>query len=242
MKQKLTKILNIVVDILVIVVLVVSILVATLALTSKSQGVPNLFGYAPLTVESNSMSGTFEQGDLIIAKVTKDPGYEYKKDDIVTFPIEINGIATYNTHRIVDVIEDDTITYYQTMGDNKDTNPVADEELQTSSTIVAIYTGTKLSGVGTFIGFIRTQMGFFLCVLLPMIIFFIYQAFRVVINIIAYNKEKALAQAQAVVEGAELTEEQKQKAIAEYLASLGQEVESQDSVQTPAESTNDDEQ
>lgn len=240
MKNKLTKILNIVVDVLVIVVLIVSALVATLALTSKSQGVPNLFGYAPLTVESDSMSGTFEKGDLIISKVTNDPGYEYKNGDVVTFPIEIQGVSTYNTHRIVDVIDDESLTYYQTQGD-KEGAPV-DDDLQTASTIVAVYTGTKLSGVGSFIGFLRTQMGFFLCVLLPMILFFVYQAIRVVINIIAYNKEKALAEAQAVVEGAELTEEQKQKAIAEYLASIGQEVKSQETVQTPAESDIDNEQ
>ena len=112
MKKKLAKILNIVVDVLVILVLVISVLIATLSLTSKSQGVPNLFGYAPLTVESDSMSGTFEEGDLIISKVTNDPGYEYKKGDIVTFPIEIDGIATYNTHKIIKVIPDETITYW----------------------------------------------------------------------------------------------------------------------------------
>lgn len=240
MKKKLSKILNIVVDVLVIIVLVVSLLVATLALTSKSEGVPNLFGYAPLTVESDSMSGTFEKGDLIISKVTNDPEYKYNVDDIVTFYAEINGVETFNTHRIVKVIEDEVITYYQTQGDKKGA-PI-DDDLQTASSIVAVYTGTKLDGIGSFFGFLRTQMGFFLCVLLPMLLFFIYQAVRVVINVIAYNKEKALAEAQAVVEGAELTEEQKQKAIAEYLASLGQEINSQESVQTPANSTDDNEQ
>jgi signal peptidase len=242
MKDKIVKILNIVVDVLVVVVLIVSVLVATLALTSKSQGVPNLFGYAPFTVLSNSMSDTFEKGDLIISKVTNDPGLKYEKGDVVTFPIEIDGATAYNTHRIVEVIEDESIVYYKTQGDNKDTNPIADEDLQTASTIVAKHTGTVIPGVGNFIAYLRTQMGFFLCVLLPMIIFFIYQAIRVVINIVAYNKEKAVAQAQAVVEGAELTEEQKQKAIAEYLASIGQEVNGQEPVQTPADSNNDTEQ
>ena len=222
MKQKLSKILHIIVDVLVILVLIVSVLIATLSLTSKSSGVPNIFGVAPLSVQSDSMSGTFETGDLIICKVTNDPSFEYQKDDIVTFPIEINGVEVLNTHRITEVIKDDNNTYYQTQGDNKDTNPTADEILQTSSTIVAQYTGVKIGGLGTVLSFLRTQLGFFLCVLLPMIIFFLYEAVRVVLNVIAYNKEKALEEAKASVAGAELTEEQKKKAIEEYLASLNE--------------------
>lgn len=220
MKQKIANITHKIVDVLVILVLIVSVLIAVLSLTSKSSGVPNIFGMAPLSVQSNSMSGTFEEGDLIIGNVTNDPAREYKVGDIVTFPITIEGVETLNTHRIVDVIKDENITYYQTQGDNKDTNPIADEELQTASTIKAVYTGTKIGGLGYVLSFLRTQLGFFLCVLLPMIIFFIYEAIRVVLNVIAYNKEKALEEAKTVIANSELTEEQKKKAVEEYLASL----------------------
>ena len=85
---------------------------------------------------------------------------------------------------------------------------------------MAVYTGTKIGGLGYVLSFLRTQLGFFLCVLLPMIIFFIYEAIRVVLNVIAYNKEKALEEAKNVIANSELTEEQKKKAIEEYLASL----------------------
>lgn len=220
MKQKIANITHKIVDVLVILVLIVSVLIAVLSLTSKSSGVPNIFGMAPLSVQSNSMSGTFEEGDLIIGNVTNDPAREYKVGDIVTFPITIEGVETLNTHRIVDVIKDENITYYQTQGDNKDTNPIADEELQTASTIKAVYTGTKIGGLGYVLSFLRTQLGFFLCVLLPMIIFFIYEAIRVILNVIAYNKEKALEEAKNVIANSELTEEQKKKAVEEYLASL----------------------
>lgn len=222
MKSKVKKVLNAIIDVIVVLILVVSILMVVLSLTTKSQGVPNIFGYAPMSVESYSMEPTINKGDLIIGKVTNDYDYDYEVGDIVTFPIEIDGIQTYNTHRIIEVIEDDGIIYYKTQGDNKDTNPIADEEMQTSDTIVALYTGTKIPAIGNFFGFIRTQLGFFLCVLLPMILFFVYEAIRVILNLLAYNKEKTLAEAQAKVQSAELTEEQKQKAIEEYLASLGQ--------------------
>ncbi|MGN0453429.1 MAG: signal peptidase I [Ruminococcus sp.] len=236
MKSTLKKIFNVIVDVLIVMVLIVSILVVVLSLTTKNSGVPNIFGYAPLSVQSYSMEDTFTKNDLLICKVTNDISYKYKVGDIVTFPIEIDGIRTYNTHRIVEVVDDENITYYKTQGDNRDTNPVPDEEMQTSSSIVALYTGTKISGIGAVVSFLRTQLGFFLCVLLPMIIFFIYEAVRVVMNIIAYNKERAIAQAKEAVANAELTEEQKQRAIAEYLASIGNEsaVGNKEDVQTPA--------
>ena len=161
---------------------------------------------------------------------------KYEVGDIVTFPMDVDGIQVFNTHRIIEVIEDDGITYYRTQGDNKDTNPIADEEMQTSSTIVAKYTGSKIGVIGNVVGFIRTQLGFFLCVLLPMIIFFVYEAIRVILNLLAYNREKAIAEAQAAVQNAELTDEQKQRAIEEYLASLGQNSDKGNltDVQTPA--------
>lgn len=222
MKSMLKKIINIIVDVIVILILAVSVLTVTLSLTSKSSGVPNVLGVAPMSVESYSMEDTINKGDLIFCKITNDDSCEYKVGDIVSFPVEIQGVQTFNTHRIVEVIEDDGITYYKTQGDNKKTNPAPDEELQTSSSIVAVYTGSKIPGVGNFFSFIRTQLGFFLCVLLPMIVFFIYEAVRVVINIVAYNKEKVLTEAKNAVMTAELTEEQKQRAIEEYLASIGE--------------------
>lgn len=235
MKKALKKIINVIIDIVVILVLIVSILIVTLSLTSKSSGVPNILGIAPLSVQSNSMEDTFSTGDLLLAEVTNDPGETYEVGDIVTFPIEIDGESVLNTHRIVEVIEDDSITYYKTQGDNKDTNPEPDDDLQSASTIVAKYTGTKISGFGNVLSFIRTQFGFFLCVLLPMIIFFVYEAIRVVLNIIAYNNEKTLEAAKKSVQNSELTEEQKKKAIEEYLASVEKSKEDDSLVQTPAE-------
>ncbi len=222
MKKTLKKIINIIIDIIVILILMVSILIVTLSLTSKSSGVPTIFGYAPLSVMSASMEDTFNEGDLIICQITNDPSYTYNEGDIVTFPIEISGESTLNTHRVVEVVEDESITYYRTQGDNKNTNPEPDEELQSSSTIVARYTGTKFAGLGSVLSFLRTQLGFFLCVLLPMIIFFVYEAIRVILNVIAYNREKAIEEVEKRVALSQLTEEQKKKAIEEYLASIGE--------------------
>lgn len=242
MKKVLKRIVNIVVDIFVVLILMVSILVVMLSLTTKSSGVPNILGIAPLSVQTASMEDSINPGDLIFCDVAEEDE-EYQVGDIVTFPIEINGEQVLNTHRIVEVVKDENITYYRTQGDNKETNPEPDEELQTASTIVAKYTGTKISGLGNVLSFIRTQLGFFLCILLPMIIFFIYEAVRVVMNLMAYSKEKAFEEAQSTVNNSELTEEQKKQAIEEYLASLGQQngnAGNEPEVQTPADGNNSD--
>ena len=240
MSKILKRIVNVFVDILVVLILMVSIIVVMLSLTSKSSGVPNIFGIAPLSVQTESMKGTVDPGDLIFCTLTEIDD-EFQKDDVVTFPIEINGEQVLNTHRIVEVVKDQNITYYKTQGDNKETNPEPDKDLQTASTIVAKYTGTKIPGLGNVLSFIRTQLGFFLCILLPMIIFFIYEGIRVIINLLAYNKEKAIEEAKETLNNSELTEEQKQKAIEEYLASLGQQsgnAENEPDVQTPADGNN----
>ena len=62
-------------------------------------------------------------------------------------------------------------------------------------------------------------------------------------NLMAYSKEKAVEEAQAAVNNSELTEEQKKRAIQEYLASLGQQngnAGNEPEVQTPADGNNSD--
>ena len=240
MKKALKRTINIIVDIIVVLILMVSIIVVMLSLTSKSSGVPNIFGIAPLSVQTQSMEDTINPGDLIFCSLSENEE-EFQEGDIVTFPIKINGEQVLNTHRIVEVVKDQNITYYKTQGDNKETNPEPDTDLQTSSTIVAKYTGTKIPGLGNALSFIRTQLGFFLCILLPMIIFFIYEGIRVIINLLAYNKEKAIEEAKETLNNSELTEEQKKQAIEEYLASLGQQsgnAGNEPDVQTPADGNN----
>ena len=242
MSKALKRIINIVIDILVIFILIVSVFVATLSLTTESSGVPNILGIVPLSVQTASMEDTINPGDLIFCSAS-DVDDEFQKDDIVTFPIIVNGEQVLNTHRIVEVVKDSNITYYRTQGDNKKTNPEPDKELQTASTIVAKYNSFKIPGLGNVLSFIRTQFGFFLCILLPMILFFIYEAVRVVMNLLAYNKEKTLEEAKNAVNNSELTEEQKKRAIEEYLASVNQQsnnAENEPKVQTPTGGDNSD--
>lgn len=209
------KVLNTVINILIIAVLVVSILVATLALTSKSSGISNIFGYTVQVVVSDSMSGgnpdfeggDFAKGDVIIGKVTKNdkldtPG-TYKVGDIVTYEGFLQNNEQLGVqlicHRITDVQEVNGKLVYQTWGDNRSLCTVPDQQIVdeyiSAYSIAAVYQtddfqGIKLEGVGKVYEFINSQLGFFLCILLPMIIFFLYVLITVVINFVEYKKAK----------------------------------------------------
>lgn len=209
----LKKIINIVIDVIIILMLVFSALVAGLALASKSDGIPNLFGYATLSVKSDSMVPEFSSGDLIISKIT-DENTEIQVGDVITFPITINGLETLNSHRVVKIDDLDGVPVYTTKGDN---NTIEDADLVVGPDALAVYTGTCLVGWGTAYDFLTSQTGFFIVVLLPLILFFIYEAIRVVRNLIAYNKEKAYNEALKDNAGG-LSEEEMKLAVENYLS------------------------
>ncbi len=204
---------NTLINILIVLVLVVSVLVATLALTSKSSGISTIFGNTIQVVMSDSMDGgsdeyeggNFKKGDVIIGKATKfDIDNDYEVGDIVTYKGYLQGYEDFGEqlicHRIVDVQERDGYEVYQTQGDNRQICQIPDqmsvEEYITADKIGAVfysddYQGKILNGVGKVYEFINSQLGFFLCILLPMIIFFLYVLIKVVINAVQYKSAKA---------------------------------------------------
>lgn len=204
---------NTIINILIVLVLVVSVLVATLALTSKSSGISTVFGYTIQVVMSDSMDGgspdyeggDFKSGDVIIGKATKfDLEKTYEEGDIVTYKGYLQGNEHLGEqlicHRIVDVAELNGYAVYQTQGDNRQVSQLPDQEVVerylTADKIGAVfysddYQGTVLKGVGKVYEFINSQLGFFLCILLPMIFFFLYVLIKVVINAVQYKAAKA---------------------------------------------------
>lgn len=217
MKKIFSKALHILVDILIVIVLIISTAVVVMSVSSKSTGVPSLFGYSPLSVQSNSMVPTFQAGDMIIGKIS-DENTQYNVGDVVTFGVTIQGVNTYNTHRIHEITQINGETCYVTKGDN---NVLVDDGYRTRSSIVAVYTGDCIQGGGSVMDFFGSQLGFFLCILLPMILFFLFQLYRVIRNLIAYNKTKAFEEGQAAAQTtANLSDEEKKRVAEEYLASL----------------------
>ena len=199
------KVLKIVVNVLAWVILILAFLVTIMVFTSTNNGgVPNILGIMPMTVQSQSMEPTFKKGDMILVKQVDL--YDLKVDDVITFNTVIQGQRVQNTHRIVEVIEDGGSKSFVTKGDN---NPVNDESVVYASDIVGRWTGTKIGGLGKALDFLRTKTGFFVCIVIPMAIFFLFELYKFIMVLIESKKANA----------PEIDEEEiKRKAIEEYLA------------------------
>lgn len=191
------------------ILLIFALLITIMVFTSdKNNGVPSLFGRMPMTVESPSMEPTFKEGDLIISKEIDDIN-DLKVDDVISFWTNeiVEGQNVVNTHRIVEIKDDNGTKAFVTKGDNNENN---DSYLVYPSKIVGKWTGTRLGGVGKIIKFLKTKTGFLVCILIPMAIFFLFELFKLIMVIVQMKQPAKLTENDE--------EEIKKRAIEEYLA------------------------
>ena len=217
------KAIKITVSVLSWIVLILALLVTILVFTADSNnGVSNLLGYMPLTVESDSMAPTFSSGDLII-DCEIDDMYKLQKDDVITFWTIIDGNKVKNTHRIIGVNSRNGSVSFVTKGDNND---VKDSIEVYPSDIIGKWTGVKIGGFGSVMSFLRTKTGFFVCIIIPIALFFLFELYKFIVTIVEIKRPAAV----------QLDEEEiKKKAIEEYLA---QQKELSDSETTDSEKDN----
>ena len=222
MNNVIKKIGSAIVTIIIVLLVVLSIIISISSITAKANnGVPDLFGYTPFSVQTNSMSPTLSEGDYIF--VTKCDAEALEVGDIVTYFTFIGGTRVINTHRIVNVYNSDGMIQYQTQGDNKETNPEPDELLLSPGDVIGKYTGTKIPVMGSVIDFLSTQFGFFLVILLPVLLFTIYQVFNL-IRVILHNHKVDMINAA----NESTSDDVKEAIIAEYLAKQKLEEENKD--------------
>lgn len=191
------------------ILLIFALLITIMVFTSdKNNGVPSLFGRMPMTVESPSMEPTFKEGDLIISKEIDDIN-DLKVDDVISFWTNeiVEGQNVVNTHRIVEIKDDNGTKAFVTKGDNNENN---DSYLVYPSKIVGKWTGTRLGGVGKILKFLKTKTGFLVCILIPMAIFFLFELFKLIMVIVQMKQPAKLTENDE--------EEIKKRAIEEYLA------------------------
>lgn len=146
-----------------------AVLICNLVIIVKSnispEEPPSVFGIAPFTVLSGSMSGDreghLEIGDLLL--VREVDASELKEGDVISFVA--NGSVT--THRIVKITEEDGHLQFTTKGDANNTNdqiPVSEGQL------VGRYLW-RIPKVGNFVLFLREPLGMLLCIIVPLLLF-----------------------------------------------------------------------
>jgi signal peptidase I len=230
LNSKAKKIVSIVLNALVWVFLVFAILVTIVTFASQNakDGVPSVFGKSIVSIQSDSMKSdkkeSFKTGDLIIIeKVSATQALELKEGDIITYraPIDIDKdgkTGDINTHRIVRVrVDDGGIVWFTTKGDNPQMNPNEDNYELRYTDVIGVYDGNKLAGIGGVLDFLRSSLGFFLIIVLPMALFFFYEVYNLIKLIMAHKISKAKSDAITP----EMEEEIKRQAIQEFLAKQG---------------------
>lgn len=169
-----------------VIILLAALFSFTTLATRDSSKVASLAGYTPMVVQSDSMVPTFKTGDLILIRKC-DPA-TLEEGDIITFHTIIMNEYALNTHRIVKIDEQNGYRSYTTMGDNN--NGIADTHIISDGDIVGAYVG-KVSGLGRVMEFMSSSIGFLLLIVLPMLLFFIYQVYHLIM--VGINLKKAVA-------------------------------------------------
>jgi signal peptidase len=193
MNTKAKKIISISLNVLVWVFLAFAVLVTILTFASKNDkdGIPSIFGKSFVTIQSDSMKSdkpeSFKKGDmLIVEKIAYgDQAKELEVGDIIVFrsktDINRNGIVgdDINTHRIIEKKVNGTSVSFITQGDNREMCPNPDGEISYTD-VLAVWEEGKLAGVGGVADFLRSSLGFFLVIVLPMALFFLYEVYSLV--------------------------------------------------------------
>lgn len=207
MSDKAKKIISAVSNILIVLVILFALVVSITSITARANGgVPDLFGYTAFSVQTDSMNPTIKSGDYIFGE--KCDASTLKEGDVITYFTIIEGKKVVNTHRIVALVEQGGSVYFQTKGDNKVTNPEPDERLVAPGDVISKYNGTRIPVMGSVLDFLGTKLGFFLVIVLPVLLYTLFQVYKL-IAVILHNQKAKLA---------ENEEEIKKAAIAEYLA------------------------
>ncbi len=220
MSEKTKKIIGTVVNVLIWIFVVFSVLVTVLTFAAQgnkeeNHGIPVIFGKGLVTIQTESMTGTFNKGDLVImTKLDENEKRNLEVGTVITYlaPIDINGdgkINDINTHRIYSHKEG-SLTYV-TQGDN---NTVPDNYDVDADEIIGVCKGARIPGLGAVLSFLRTPLGFFLCIVLPLILFFLYEVY-VFVSVLISERSKKTAGVTSETE-----EEIKRRAIEEYKREL----------------------
>ena len=219
-KGKVKKILSIVGNVLIWLFIVFAIFMTILAISvnqTRSDGskadVPSIGKTVLFVVATDSMKPTFKSGDLLFSKkLSESKINELKEGDVITFDagdLNGDGKADLNSHRIIEVVRDGegNLISVTTKGDAAG----ASQEVVSKDKIVAKWNGVKLVGIGTFIAFLNTFLGFGLVIILPLVLYF---TFELVLFIRKFLKIKNEGKKVITESDEELI---KQRAIEEYL-------------------------
>lgn len=165
---------------------VITAIITVLAVFSGEQNGKEVFGAKLLIVTSNSMSKselteneeiTFSAGDVIVIEVIDDPN-ELNAGDVITFTSENpESYGKTVTHKIrkAKYSADGKLLGFVTYGVNTGAN---DMTMVKPENVIGRYV-FKITGAGKLFGFLKTERGFYLSVMIPSVLLIIFFSVRV---------------------------------------------------------------
>ena len=157
-------------------IILIPILAVNLTLIVKSytnaEEVPDIGGYLPMIVLTDSMYPEIESGDLIICHTIK--AEDVKVDDVISFFDPAGNGTSVVTHRVIEIVEEDGEIKFRTKGDFNNTE---DKELVPAENLVGIYQ-SRIAGAGKIAMFMQSTAGLIICVVLPIVLLVGYDIIR----------------------------------------------------------------
>ena len=179
------KVLNIFLDIIIWIIIVLAIFITIMSLTITKNKMNSIFGYYIFSIKTESMEPTIKKGDIIIGK--KFNNEQIKKGDILSFYIFENDRTIIKTHRVEKIYNDGALISYLMKGDK---NEKPDDVHITNNDIICRYTNIRIPLLGYIFNFIKSKIGFFITIIIPLFITFIYNLYTLILTIIENKKTK----------------------------------------------------
>lgn len=170
-KQKTLNAIGIVLCVILIPILLFNLILIVKSYTDK-ESVPDVGGWFPLIVLTDSMYPEIKSGDLIICRIV-DPEAVQEGEVISFFDPAGNGTSIV-THRVMEIVDEGGALMFRTKGDNNNTE---DKVLVSAQDIVGTYK-SRIAGAGNIALFMQTTTGLIVCVVLPILLLIGYDIIR----------------------------------------------------------------
>lgn len=165
------KVLKFILGIIGVCYFAVIILVTACLLCYNEYKVTEMFGYSFILIDENS--DMYEDGDLVLFK--KNELNEIAVNDQIFFYEVTNGVPQIRYGTVTNVTSVTTEESTFTINNSHD--------ISSESLIGKTETAKKYAGLGQVLSVLESRFGFLILVILPTLILFLYELYRVIIEI-----------------------------------------------------------